>query len=242
MATTTHEEQSPAPFIWTNAKVLAVDVRISRDVAGTLLPAPLRADDPAMATLFVADYPETQFGSVYKEAGVLLHARDHQGPALHCAWMVVDDDAALILGREILGFPKKLAEITLERREAGVVGTVTRRGALVMRLEARVHTAETNPAPMFARRVVNALGTMPTGMKLVELSPAAEVIHSSCRGEARVTLISSDRDPLAELQAANSADGRYVELDFGAPNASPPRIIGDIDADWTQRRFFLRAL
>lgn len=242
MTTVSNAGPAEGPFIWSNAKVLAVDVPMSGDVAAELLPAPLRPDHPPLATLFIADYPETQFGSVYREAGVLLHARDEHGPALHCSWMVVNDDAALILGREILGFPKKLAEITLERREAGVVGTVTRRGALVMQLEARLETADTDPAPMFGRRVVNAIGTMPTGMKLVELSPAAELIHSSRRGQARVTLMSSERDPLAELQVASRAEGRFIELDFGALNATPPRILGDIDPGWTQQRFFLRAL
>ena len=242
MTTTPKAELWQGPFIWTNAKLLAVRVRIAGETAAALLPPGLQPEDPATATLFIADYPETQFGSVYKEAGVLLHARDQDGPALHCSWMVVDDDAALILGREVLGFPKKLAAITLDQREGGVVGTVTRRGTLLMRLEARLHTAEASPAPMFGRRVVNALGTIPTGMKLVELQPAAELIHSSRCGQGRVTLNSSDRDPLAELQAANSGDGRYLELDFGTVNAAPPRIIADIDAEWTQRHFFLRAL
>ena len=95
-------ETSPATeFIWTHARVLEAEVAISASIASSLLPAALRLEDPPTATLFVADYPETRFGSVYREAAVLLHAADTKGPALHCPWMVVDDDTALILGRGI---------------------------------------------------------------------------------------------------------------------------------------------
>ncbi len=234
--------ETAGPFIWTNAKVLAVEVRVSRAAALALLPAALRLPDPPTATLFVADYPETQFGSVYREAAVLLHVEDATGPALHCPWMVVDDDTALILGREVLGFPKKMAEIRLDAREGGLVGTVSRRGAEIMRLEATLHETETTPTPFFARRMINVMGTPLSGMRLVELPPSEEVIHTAQRAEARVTLTSSERDPLGELQAAPTGRARAVHLDFGAIGGPPAQVVGEVDADWIARRFFARAL
>lgn len=232
-------------YLWTNAKVLAVDVSVSRDVAQAFLPEALSLAEPATATLFVADYPETAFGSVYREAAVLLHAGDDRGPALHCSWMVVDDDTALILGREVLGFPKKMAEIQLEEREGRAVGTVSRKGVELMRLEATIGEAETNPAPFFARRMVNAIGTLPTGMKRIDLPPAEEHIHSARVGEAKVALASSDRDPLADLRPAASGSARLVHLDFGslaaAAGGGQSEILGDAGADWTLRHFFYRA-
>lgn len=234
--------ETTGPFIWTNAKVLAVEVRVSQDAARALLPAALRLVDPPAATLFVADYPETQFGSVYREAAVLLHIEDDKGPAVHCPWMVVDDDTALILGREMLGFPKRMAEIRLDAREGGLVGTVSRRGTEVMRLEAAVYETEREPEPLFGRRMVNVIGTLPTGLKLIELAPSAEVIHSARRAEARVTLTSSDRDPLGELQAVPTGRARALHLDFGAMGGPPPQVIGDVEVDWIAQRFFPRAL
>lgn len=230
------------PNVWTNAKVLAVDVRVSREVALPLLPDALRLADPATATLFVADYPETQFGSVYREAGLLLHVQDKKGPALHCPWMVVDEDTALILGREMLGFPKRMAEIRFEAREGGVLVTVSRRATEIMRIESAVFEAETEPEPFFGRRMVNVIGTLPTGLKLIELPPMAEVFRSARRAEARVTLTSSDRDPLGELQAVPTGRARSLQLDFGSVSGARPQVLGDADAEWVARRFFARAL
>lgn len=235
-------DATAGPFIWTNATLLAVDVRVSAAAARSLLPAALRLAEPATATLFVADYPETQFGSNYREAAVLLHIEDEKGAALHCPWMVVDDDTALILGREMLGFPKKMAEIRLDAREGGLVGTVSRRGTEVMRLEAAVFEAETDAQPMFSRRMVNVIGTLPTGLRLIELAPSAEIIHSARRADARVTLASSDRDALAELQAVPTGRARSLHLSFGAMGGPPPQVVGDVDANWAAERFFPRAL
>jgi acetoacetate decarboxylase len=242
--TTPTSQSEPAGYIWTNARLLAVDVAVSGAAVSALLPAALAVSDPPTATLFIADYPETLFGSVYREAAVLLHARDDQGAALHCPWMVVDDDTALILGRELLGFPKKLAEIELAESGERVVGTVRRRGTEIMRIEAALGSTEATPAPMFGRRMVNAIGTPVTGMKLVDLAPTEEVIHASRLAEAKVALCSSERDPLGDLQAAPAATARYLRLDMGKAGGAGagPSLLGDVDSEWLGRRFYPRAM
>jgi acetoacetate decarboxylase len=235
----------PTEYLWTNARLLAVEVPISRRAAVHLLPGALEPAEPPTATLFVADYPETRFGSTYREAGILLHAADEEGPALHCPWMVVDDDTALILGRELLGFPKKLAEISLDERGSRVVGSARRRGVEVLRVEADLGELEEDAPPLFGRRVVNVIGTPITGLALVELPPTDESIYFSRRAQIKLALSSSDGDALGDLQAPPSAAGRYLKLDFGAAGDDPgaePKLIGEVDAAWTQRVLYARAL
>jgi acetoacetate decarboxylase len=50
--------------------------------------------------------------------------------------MAVDDDTALILGREMLGFPKKMADIELEKSTASrlLVRPITRSSPPVRRV------------------------------------------------------------------------------------------------------------
>jgi len=50
---------------------------------------------------------------------------------------VVDDDAALILGHEILGFPKTDGGDSPRGESGSVVGRVVRKGSEVLRIEAR---------------------------------------------------------------------------------------------------------
>lgn len=239
-------EEDPAvtDYIWKNARLLTLDVAVAREVAGDLLPKPLRLAHPARATLFVADYPETSFGSAYREAAILLSVEDEAGAALHCPWMVVDDDAALILGREVLGFPKKMAEIRLEERTGGVVGRVVRKDVEVLRIEATLSEVEHEPAPLFGR-MVNAIGTPITGMQLIELPGVSQKIHKARCGAAQAQLTSSERDPLGVLKAFPLAPARYLTLSFGDAGKAgeqSPKLLGPVDDAWVAQQFFARAM
>lgn len=233
-------------YIWRNARVLAVEVQVARETARAWLPDPLEPAEPPSASIFIADYPETTIGLVYREAGILLHARDAAGAASHCSWMVVDDDAALIGGREILGFPKKMAEISLVESGSGVVGSVRRKGTEIMRIEAALGARESEPAPFIGRRFVNAIGTPVTGIKLLDLPPVGEAIHASRRGEGKLTLTSSERDALGELRVPPDCSARYMTLSFGVAAAlqgplDRELLTGDVDAAWVTRMAVLRS-
>ena len=99
-------------WAWSDASVLAADVKVNEKAASSWLPGWLRILEPAMATVFVADYPNKLPSGVdpYKETAILLHVRLGKAGGVFCPWMLVDDDAALLLGRETLGYPKKLGE------------------------------------------------------------------------------------------------------------------------------------
>src|SRR5437016_7485825 len=47
-----------------------------------------------------------------------------------CPWMMVDDDVALIVGRELLGYPKKLGSIAWRREGDFIEGIASRRGEI----------------------------------------------------------------------------------------------------------------
>ena len=240
--TATHESEA---YIWRNARVLMVEVPVARETAAAWLPAPLEPAESPSASIFIADYPETTVGLVYREAGILLHARDGAGPARHCSWMVVDDDAALILGREMLGYPKKMAEISLVESGSGVVGSVRRKGTEIMRIEASLGERESEPGPFLGTRVVNAIGTPITGTKLLDLPPTAEAIHASRRGEGKLTLTSSERDALGDLGVPPDCPVHYMTVSFAAATnretfTGPDRLIGEVDAAWVTRMTALR--
>ncbi len=231
---------SNAP-IWIGARVLTADLPIDKEAAEAVLPPGLTLVDPPTATVFVASYPATTFGSVYREAGLFLHAQDARGPALHCVWMVVDDDTALILGRELLGMPKKLADITLDERGDRVVGLVRRKGTEVLRVEADLGVADPDPPAMFGRRMVNLFGSIIDGMKLLDLPSSRETIHAARRGHGTVQLSSSDRDPLGELAGSVEVDVRFLVMDFGSSQGQP-EVLGAVDSAWSLTRFFARAM
>ena len=239
--TTGYPLPQPDKAKWTNARVLAVDVSVDAAAAGALLPPPLVVSDPPLATVFCADYPEGIFGIVYREAAVLIHCSDGDGAAVHCAWIMVDDDTALIQGRELLGFPKKMADFTWEESGDLVVGTVTRKGVELMRMEGRVGEAEADPPAVFGRRFVNAMGSIVAGMQLIDFAPA-ETYRAASRADVTVKLASSVWDPgIGELDPEPVSRGVFAVMDFGGGDGDAPRVKPLDDAGWALAHFLPRS-
>ncbi len=118
-----------------DAEVAMVFFRTEPEVCRRILPPPLNPSPEALAMAFLARYPKTNFGSAYNEAALALVA-EHQGElGGYILTMPVTEDMACILGREVFGFPKKLAdEISLRKTEEGVEGRYVRRGVELMGL------------------------------------------------------------------------------------------------------------
>lgn len=235
---------------WSNARVCAVDVPVDAAAARRWLPPPITPAVPAAATVFVADYPETSFGIRYRECGVLVHGRLHRRPVLHCAWMVVDDDAALTLGRELLGFPKKLATITLEGEVAAgarVRALVRRRDVDLIRIEGTIGEALTD-AHAFAAPIANVRGLPSALPPVLWRMDVPERMHAARAADVTITIGTTAWDPLGELLATTSAPARMCRVDIGVPppgaGAVPRGIVpvALVSPRWLVERYPFRVL
>jgi len=123
--------------IFTGAEMLIASYRTRASVVADLLPRPLRPTRKPLAVAFIARYPETNFGPAYNEGALFVQARYRRKTGLYCLSMPVTDDMAMAAGREILGFPKKMADrITLDTSGPRKVGSVIRKGVEILRIEA----------------------------------------------------------------------------------------------------------
>ena len=232
--------------VWPGARIAIATVPVAAATARAWLPHALRTVAPARATIFVAEYPSTSFGVAYREAGVLLHAHRFGRELVHCAWMVVDDDRALILGRELLGFPKKLAQIDFALADGLVQARVSRRGTTLVALDGRApQRAEAQPAfPLPIANVRPCPGVLPAPLLRMRVP---ERPHAGWTDRFALRVEGSAADPLDRLEiAAGDVDGRTVVSDLGAPpeGAGPiPRgifPIGLVSPLWIARQLPLR--
>ncbi len=76
--------------------------------------------------------------------------------------MPVDDDTAMIAGRQGVGFPTKMAEISLDRDGARLVGSVVRHGVEILHIEGDARS-EVTPEPRWGIREVRDLEGRPAG-------------------------------------------------------------------------------
>jgi len=201
--------------LWENARFLMADVPLDRDEVKKILPWGMQPSDPPVATLFICNYPKTAFTVPYKESAVLIHVRTLLGEGLHCCWMPVDDDTALIYGRELLGYPKKMADIVFEEEGDHISASVTRRGIKVLSMEGKRGAAHNNPPPVFNIKTFNVGGMGQLfAINPVWLFKPTETIHESYEAEVSVSLAESEYDPIARLVAGEPIRGRMAVIDI----------------------------
>lgn len=109
-----------------------------RDVAAyrQLLPKVFDMPDGALVRVFIADYYKMDAGTQpYLEAAVFLLARYEGETVWHCISMPVTSDEARRLGVTLMGFPKVMGEIALERGEGKYAGTLKLDGKPMMSIK-----------------------------------------------------------------------------------------------------------
>ena len=225
--------------LWEDAHFLLADVPLKLGGVAKILPLGMKPADPPLATLFIADYRKTGFTIPYREAAALIHVRTLFGTGVHCCWMPVDDDTALIYGRELLGYPKKLAKIEYEETADGVRASVTRRGVTVLSMEGKRGAAQNAPAPVFDIKTFNVGGLAQMfALNLVWLERPIEVIHESYDAEVTVQLTESEFDPLTSFLEPEVATGRMAVTDILGSRYMYP--VGAAGVRWLSNTFSMR--
>ena len=104
-----------------------------------LLPPPLEPAALPIGAAFVANYPKTNFGVSYLESALFLLTQHNGEEGAYCLSMPVTNGIALILGREIFGYPKKIADIDFERGWENVRGWTERHGIRFFEVNAKLN-------------------------------------------------------------------------------------------------------
>jgi acetoacetate decarboxylase len=152
--------------------------------------------------------------------------------------MVVDDDVALIAGRELLGYPKKLAErIELDIQGDEAHAIAERRGARLVEIRAKLgaEVPVDRAPPMLGQRVVNV-----RARRLITFKPRERVL-SARTATVELAVGSSQRDPLADLGIATGRvlDAQLLRTDALA--ALPPRDLRAAGVAFSLRAWPLRS-
>jgi acetoacetate decarboxylase len=121
-----------------DAEVLTVYFETKTEIVKRLLPPPLKPSAMPVGAAFVANYPGTNFGVTYLESALFLLAQHNGEEGVFCLAMPVTNDIALILGREVFGYPKKMAEIHFEREGNDVRGWTERHSIRFFEVKAKL--------------------------------------------------------------------------------------------------------
>jgi acetoacetate decarboxylase len=113
----------PGPYRFVNREFLIVTYRTDPAALRAVVPEPLQVGEPIVKYEFIRMPDSTGFGD-YTESGQVIPVtfEGHAGGYVHS--MYLNDEAPIAGGREIWGFPKKLAAPSLSVEIDTLLGTL----------------------------------------------------------------------------------------------------------------------
>jgi acetoacetate decarboxylase len=111
------------PYRFFNREYLIVTYRTDPDALRAVVPEPLEVGEPLVKYEFIRMPDSTGFGD-YTESGQVIPVRYAGQDGTYVHSMYLDDDAPILGGRELWGFPKKLARPKIVCEGEVLVGTL----------------------------------------------------------------------------------------------------------------------
>ena len=121
----------PGPYRFVNREYVIITYRTDPAKLRAVVPAPLELDGDVVKYEFIRMPDSTGFGD-YAETGQVIPVtfRGRKGGYTHC--MFLNDEGPIAGGRELWGFPKKLADPSLRPEIDMMVGTLDYHGVRVV--------------------------------------------------------------------------------------------------------------
>lgn len=238
-----YEFKKSEKFLYPSAEFLFVFYNVDGETVKELVPAPLKTAKSAAVICFVAHYEKSCMASSpdtltswnsYNEAAtfieVKLKTKTTRVKGWYCNSMFVDMDAAMAAGREIYGFPKKIAEIKLLDENGNKVGIVKRNGIEIMRIKVEL-TKDIDELPSGqAMKVITLKHLINPECNGIELSEfvLTELVFDPKTikmGSASIVFNKSERDLIYLLKPKMNPVGVYTISDGILP---PGKVIHKI--------------
>jgi acetoacetate decarboxylase len=113
----------PGPYRFFNREFFVITYRTDPEALAAVVPEPLEVTEPLVKYEFIRMPDSTGFGD-YTETGQVIPVRFKGETGGYVHSMYLDDDAPIAGGRELWGFPKKLATPKIVTETDVLVGTL----------------------------------------------------------------------------------------------------------------------
>ncbi len=217
------------------AQMLGIMYETEADVIAKLLPPPLEPAAEPWALSYISNFPDTNLGPGYRECALFIRCQYKGEVGNYCLSMPLDgDDDRIFNGREIYGFPKKTAKITLNRDGKVVEGSVERRGVRFATIKAELAVKMAEPplkvGPSFLFKFMPRADLKPgfDGPILLVRQRTEIVYHSFEMGMGKITFEPSAHDSWSEIVCKRPVAAYFFTSDT---IMHPGEVVGEADPD-----------
>lgn len=214
---------APGPYRFVNREYLIITYRTDPARLRALVPEPLEIDErrPLVKYEFIRMPDSTGFGD-YTESGQVIPVtfRGRAGSYSHC--MFLNDGPPVAGGRELWGFPKKLASPSLRTEVDTLVGTLdygpirlaTGSMGYKHRPADRAAVLASLQEPNFLLKIIPHVDGTPRICELVEYRLEDVDLKGAWTGPAALDLTSHALAPLAELPVLEVVSAVHLLADL----------------------------
>ena len=196
----------PGPYRFVHREFLVISYETDMDALRAVVPEPLVVSEPIVKYEFIRMPDSTGFGD-YTESGQVIPVSFDGAKGGYVHAMYLNDHPPIAGGRELWGFPKKLAEPTLRVDVDTLVGTLDYRSVRVasatMGFKHRSVPAEgvlaSLAAPNFLLKIIPHVDGTPRICELVRYYTTNVQLHGAWTGPGALELHAHALAPVAEL-------------------------------------------
>jgi acetoacetate decarboxylase len=209
------------PYRFYNREYLIITYRTDPKKLREVVPEPLQVEERVVKYEFIRMPDSTGFGD-YTESGqgIPVSLQGRKGGYTHC--MFLNDHPPIAGGRELWGFPKKLAEPSLKAEIDTMVGELyfgplrIAIGTMGYKHKAADLAAvrASLEAPNFLLKIIPHVDGTPRICEIVEYHLTDINLKGAWTGPAQLTLFSHALAPLAELPVLEIVSGVHILADL----------------------------
>jgi acetoacetate decarboxylase len=211
----------PGPYRFIDREFLIITYRSDPEKLRAVLPEPLELDEPLVRYEFIRMPDSTGFGD-YTETGQVIPVTFQGRKGGYCHCMFLNDEPPIAGGRELWGFPKKLADPTLHVEIDQVVGTLdygpVRVATGTMGYKHRAvddaGVAKALGAPNFLLKIIPHVDGSPRICELVEYYLEDVTVKGAWTGPASLALNPHALAPVAELPVLEVVSSLHLIADL----------------------------
>jgi len=211
----------PGPYRFVNREYLIITYRTDPELLRAVVPGPLEIDEPHVKFEFIRMPDSTGFGD-YTESGQVIPVsfKGRKGNYTHC--MFLNDHPPIAGGRELWGFPKKLASPTLRPEIDMLVGTLdygpVRVATATMGYKHRALDSQMARAalgaPNFLLKIMPHVDGSPRICELVEYYLTDVAVKGAWTGPGALSLLPHALAPVAELPVLEVISAQHIVSDL----------------------------
>ncbi|MFA5959239.1 MAG: acetoacetate decarboxylase [Tatlockia sp.] len=212
------------PYRFTNREYLIITYETDLDLLREAVPAPLEVVEPLIQFEVIRMPDSTGFGD-YTESGQVIPVRYKGKAGSYSHAMYLDDEPPIAAGREIWGFPKKLAQPTLKVEKETLIGTLDygscRIATATMGFKyqelMQKNLATSMAAPCYLLKIIPHVDGTTRVCELVEYQLKNIVIKGAWTGPARLDFFHHAMAPLAHFPIKKIVKAVHILSDLTLP-------------------------